>query len=73
MTKERLPQNMTVVLQEIGENSVLFYLYLLTLDNEWTIFKQKLPSKFRKKIKFYQKNGILEANKKLIPKEKDTI
>ena len=39
MTKERLPQNMTVVLQEIGENSVLFYLYLLTLDNEWTIFK----------------------------------
>lgn len=36
---ERLPQNLSVVLQEIGENSVLFHLFLLTTDNDWTIFK----------------------------------
>lgn len=39
MTKERLPQNMSVILQEIGENSVLFHLFLMTTENDWTIFK----------------------------------
>ena len=39
MAKERLPQNMSVILQEIGENSVLFHLFLMTIDTEWTIFK----------------------------------
>ena len=37
--KERLPQNMVDVLKDIGENAVLFQLFVLTHGTDWTIFK----------------------------------
>lgn len=39
MKKEKLPQNILTILQDIGENSVLFHLYLLTKGTDWTVYK----------------------------------
>lgn len=58
MAKERLPQSMSVILQEIGENSVLFHLFLMTIDNDWTIFKNLSDKGFDLILQKFKSNDI---------------